>query len=66
MKRGVLTAIAANMTKAIADFHNARQASVVICELGKELSNRKRLNVAFASSSFRGALTLAGFHGDLL
>lgn len=67
VKCGVNAALAADMAKPVAHFHNPDQASVVVWEVGEKLANRIGLDVAFVLAGFRGALALAGFpRGDLL
>lgn len=62
VKGALYAALAADMAKAVADLHNPRQASIVVFELREKVANRKRLNVAFASSGFRRAAAFASGH----
>jgi hypothetical protein len=58
--------MAANMTQPIANFHDARQASVIIREFGRELANRKRLNIANSGSGLAWTNALASGHGRFI
>jgi hypothetical protein len=53
-------AVSADMAQPKADFHNARQASVIVREFSEELVNRKWLNIANSASGLAGANALAG------
>lgn len=53
MKCAFDAAFSTDMAQAVADFHDAVKAGVIILELRKEVANRESLNGAFFLASFR-------------